>query len=36
MNYEKNFMSSDTYSDILKEKPAIENRKIETAINELP
>ena len=36
MNYEKNFMSSNTYRDILKEKPAIENSKIETAINELP
>ena len=32
----KNFMSSDTYRDILKEKLAMENRKIEEAIDELP
>lgn len=36
MNYEKNFMSSDTYRVILKEKLAMENRKIESAIDELP
>jgi hypothetical protein len=36
MNYEKNFISSDTYRDILKEKLSLENSKIETAINELP
>jgi hypothetical protein len=32
----KNFLSSDTYRDILKEKLAIENRKIEAYIDELP
>lgn len=32
----KNFMASDTYRDILKEKLAMENRKIEAAIEELP
>jgi hypothetical protein len=32
----KNFMSSDTYRDILKEKLAMENRNIEAAIDELP
>ena len=36
MNYEKNFLSSDTYRDILKEKLAMENRKIEAYIDELP
>lgn len=32
----KNFMSSDTYRDILKEKLAMENRNIEAVIDELP
>jgi hypothetical protein len=32
----KNFLSSDTYKDILKEKLAMENRKIEAYIDELP
>ena len=32
----KNFMSSDTYRDILKEKLVMENRKIEEYIDELP
>lgn len=32
----KNFMSSDTYRDILKEKLAMENRKVEAVIDELP
>lgn len=32
----KNFLSSDTYRDILKEKLAMENRYIEAAIDELP
>lgn len=32
----KNFLSSDTYRDILKEKLAMENRKIEAYIDELP
>ena len=32
----KNFLSSDTYRDILKEKLAMENRKIEEYIDELP
>lgn len=34
--FRKNFLSSDTYRDILKEKLAMENRKIEAAIDELP
>ena len=32
----KNFLSSDTYRDILKEKLTMENRKIEEYIDELP
>lgn len=32
----KNFLSSDTYRDILKEKLAMENRKIKAAIDGLP
>lgn len=32
----KNFLNSDTYKDILKEKLSMENRKLEAAINELP
>lgn len=32
----KNFMKSDTYRDILKEKLSMENRNIEAVIDELP